>query len=192
MSADYRVALLAAGVVLLLAALLAGRLLPGALPARLRLVLRAGLGVGGLALLAWVLPSYLAKTAPPAPTPAVAVAAEPAATVDLMHSASAELSACAVPAPPAVPDAAHATLAQMTEARAAFQAYDAATNAYAKCVDAAVERVVAQQGGGASAADLERLRTFATSAHNVAIAQEQAVADQFNTQVRAYKAKHPK
>jgi len=190
MSADYRVALLAAGVVLLLAALLAGRLLPGALPARLRLVLRAGLGVGGLALLAWVLPSYLAKTAPPAP--AVAVAAEPAAPVDLMHSASAELSACAVPAPPAVPDAAHATLAQMTEARAAFQAYDAATNAYAKCVDAAVERVVAQQGGGASAADLERLRTFATSAHNVAIAQEQAVADQFNTQVRAYKAKHPK
>jgi hypothetical protein len=79
----------------------------------------------------------------------------------------------------------------MSSARQAFEAYDAATNAYTKCVDATVARVAAQQGRGAPPEELERLQAFGTTAHNTAINQEQGVAEQLNTQIRAYKAKHP-
>src|SRR4029077_3663558 len=74
--------------------------------------------------------------------------------------------------------------------REAFQAYDAATNTYLKCDDAAMESA-RKSAGSAPEGDLETLKTFGTSAHNTAIDQEQAVADQLNTLVRAYNAKHP-
>ena len=71
-------------------------------------------------------------------------------------------------------------------------AYDAATNAYVKCVDAAVEHIAQQSSGTAAPSDLQALKVFGVRAHNTAIDQEQAVVDQFNGQVRTYKAKHPK
>ncbi len=190
MPLDYRVALLAAGVLLLIAALVGGRVLGTQVPAAVRTGVRLGVAVLGLALLAWVLPSY--RTAPKAPAPVAAAPEHPAMPVDLVRLASSELTACALPGAPSLPEAGSASLQQMTAARQAFEAYDAATNAYIQCVDAAIERVAKQHGSAAAAADVQSLRAFGTTAHNTAIAQEQAVADHFNAQVRAYKAKHPK
>ena len=68
--------------------------------------------------------------------------------------------------------------------------FDAATNSYTHCVDATIERI-ASQHPGASHDDLHSLKEFGTVAHNTAIDQETAVADQLNAQVRSYKAKHP-
>lgn len=188
MSLDYRVALLAAGVLLLLAALVGGRVLGTHVSAAVRTGIRLGTAALGLALLGWILPSY--RAAPPASV--AAAPTHPAMPVDLVRVASSELAACSLPTAPSLPDGDGASLQQMTAARQAFEAYDTATTVYTQCVDAAIERVAKQQGRAASAADLESLRTFGTTAHNTAIEQEQAVADQFNGQIRAYKAKHPK
>ena len=188
MTLDYRVALLAAGVLLLLAALISGRVLDTHVSAAVRTGIRLGMAVLGLALLGWILPSY--RAAPPA-----SVAAAPAhrtMPVDLVRVASSELAACSLPTAPSLPEGDGASLQQMTAARQAFEAYDAATTVYTQCVDAAIERVAKQQGSAASAADVESLSAFGTTAHNTALAQEQAVADHFNGQIRASKAKHPK
>ena len=42
-----------------------------------------------------------------------------------------------------------------------------------------------------SAEEREMLKTLHNGAHNTAVDQEQAVADQLNEQVRVFKAKHP-
>ena len=76
-------------------------------------------------------------------------------------------------------------------AHTAFQAYDTATNNYTHCVDAAVERIVAQYKGTASPADIQSLEAFGNKAHDTAIDQEQAIGDQFNAQIRTFKARHP-
>jgi hypothetical protein len=111
--------------------------------------------------------------------------------VDLVQIATTALEACPVSTAPAIPDGAKASTAQMAAAHSAFQAYDAATNTYTHCVDATVDRIAAQYKGKVPESDLESLAAFAARVHNTTIDQEQAVADQFNTQVRAFKAKHP-
>jgi hypothetical protein len=111
-------------------------------------------------------------------------------TLDLVGMATKAMQSCVLPSPPVSPDASTATLNQMLAARNEFQAYDAATNAYIGCVDAAVDRIAHQTAGQASKSDLESLKLFGARAHNTAIDQEQAYVDQFNVQVRAYKAQH--
>jgi hypothetical protein len=190
MAIDPRVGLLGLGALLVVLALLGGRLLGDSVPSRLRFALQAGIGVLAIALIAWVLLGYLGVRGSSAPADAAARATRPL-PVDLVQVAGSELSACALPSPPALPDGASASREQMGSARQAFEAYDAATNAYTKCIDATVTRVAAQQGRGAPREELERLQAFGTTAHNTAINQEQGVADQLNTQIRAYKAKQP-
>ena len=122
-------------------------------------------------------------------TPVVTTAAE--SGVDLVDAASIALQDCARAVPPSVPDGTRATGAEMTAARSAFQAYDTATNAYIHCVDKAIERIGNQYASVASPAELKSLKAFGRGAHDTAIDQEQAVADQFNTQIRSYRARHP-
>lgn len=192
MSPDFKIALLVLGAVLLLAAVFGGRILRSALRLRAVTLARALLGVAGAGLIAWILASPLATRPQPVPTPLPAPASTVARGVDLIGPASSALADCPIATAPAVPDGATATLQQMTAARAAFGAYDAATNNYTQCVDEMVARVAKQFAASASQADLKALSAFAASAHNTAIDQEQAFADQFNGQVRAYNAKHPK
>ena len=191
MPPDFKIAALAIGAVLLLAALLGGRILGNALRTNAGALVRAAVGVAGLVLMGWGLVSYLGSSAAPKPQPVVATTPPPA-TVDLVQAATTALEACALATAPAPPDGASASRQQMAAARSAFQAYDGATNAYLHCVDAAVDRIAAQFANQASESDLQSLRAFGARAHDTAIDQEQAVADQFNSQIRTYKAKHPK
>jgi hypothetical protein len=107
-----------------------------------------------------------------------------------MQVVTAAIEKCSLGTAPAIPDAATASLEQMEAARTAFQAYDATTTAYEKCVDDAVNDTL-RQFPDASSVVQAAMRTLANVAHDTAINQEQAVADQFNAQVRAFKAKHP-
>jgi len=113
------------------------------------------------------------------------------APVDLVDTASIALQDCARAVPPSVPDGTRATRAEMAAARSAFQAYDTATNTYIHCVDTAIERIGKQYASVASPSELKSLQAFGRGAHDTAIDQEQAVADQFNTQIRTYRARHP-
>jgi hypothetical protein len=147
--------------------------------------------IAGALLIAWGVTAYRGTRQQPAslvaPPPPASL---PATSIDLVQLATSALQECPESSAPAIPDGAKTSPAQMSAAHAAFQAYDTATNNYTKCIDAAVERIAAQYKDRASAADMQALEAFGAKAHNTAIDQEQAVADQFNTQVRAFKAKH--
>jgi hypothetical protein len=191
-SPEFRIAMLVLGVLLLLVAAFGGLLFGRTAPAAGRLV-RVLAGIGGAALLALILVPQLTAPAPTViPPAAVATNPEPAPaeSVDLMRIATLALQDCPLPTAPSLPEVAAATKQQIVAARTAFQAYDAATNTYLKCVDAAMESA-RKSGGTASETDLQALKTFGDSAHNTAIDQEQSVADRLNTLVRTYNAKHP-
>ena len=113
------------------------------------------------------------------------------APVDLVDAASIALQDCARAVPPSIPDGTRATRAEMTAARSAFQAYDTATNTYTHCVDTAIEHIANQYATVASPSELKSLKAFGRGAHDTAIDQEQSVADQFNTQIHTYRARHP-
>ena len=134
--------------------------------------------------------SFLGPQAALHPAP-VATASPTEAPLDLVDAASSALQDCARATAPSVPDGATASREQMTAARSDFQAYDQATNSYVQCVDAAIERVARQYAGVDSPAELKSLQAFGRGAHDTAIDQEQAVADQLNAQIRTYRAKHP-
>ena len=129
---------------------------------------------------------------PVAPQPAlVATPASTGSPVELVDVASVALQDCVRATAPAVPDGATASHEQMAAARSDFQAYDKATNSYVHCVDTTIDRIARKYSGVASPADLKSLEAFGLGAHDTAIDQEQAVADQFNAQIRSYRAKHP-
>ena len=154
------------------------------------------LAAAGLALGGWVGWSNLAPRlagTPPAPAAVVNSAAEaaPLARAEPVPTAIAALQDCTAATPPAaVPDGSKASREEMVAARTAFQQYDAATITFLKCVDVAIEGVT-KQFPQASAEELQMLKTLHNGAHNTAVDQEQAVADQLNEQVRVFKAKHP-
>jgi hypothetical protein len=201
MLSGLQIALLLLGALLLIATLppVIARIVGGRASPLLARALRVGLGIAGATLIVSVLATYASSPTRPGQSvaseqsaPAAPAAANaPSAPPDLVAMASEALEGCAVAAAPAVPDGANASLGQMTAAQSAFKAYDAATLAYVNCVDAVTDRISTQFGATAPAAELARLKTFGTSAHNSAIDREQALADQFNAQVRVYKARHP-
>ena len=212
---EQTILLLAFGAVLVLGALLAGTV-GRAASAPVARVLRIVAGLAGVVLIGWSLvpvwqsyrtaPAPAAASTPAAPTPAapptsaenpalpVASAPHPGpetSPIELVQRASTALNDCQAPTAPQLPDGAQATLPQMNQARQAFQTYDAATNTYTRCVDEAVDHVAKQYGAGASVEGMKDLKAFGVRAHNAAIDQEQSVAEQLNTQVRTYNAKHP-
>jgi hypothetical protein len=191
MSFELRIGALVLAALLLLAALFGARILGNALRTRSGTYLRIAAAVAGAALIVWAVAGYINVQHQPPPQLAAASAPLPP-SIDLVGTASSEVAACPLAAAPPVPDGATATLKEMTTARTAFQAYDGATNSYLHCIDSAIERVAKQFAGVASQDDLHELQAFGARAHDTAVDQEQAVADQFNSQIRTYKAKHPK
>lgn len=147
-------------------------------------------GIAGAALLGWGLISALSSRSP-SRAAAVPVSAPVPTPVDLIEVAGVALRACPRAQAPTVPDGTTASREQMAAAAAAFKSFDSATNTYAHCVDVTIERIAHQYAGAASQDDLHALKEFGTVAHNTAIDQENAVADQLNAQIRTYKSQHP-
>jgi hypothetical protein len=194
MSSELTVFLLLAAAVLLAAAMLGGRIFSGSwvrsLPGTMARIIVGGAGavLGVWAL--WSLYVTTHSTSQEAPQVAAVAPATPPRG-DPVPTAITALQDCAVASPPpAPPDGKKASEEEMLAARTAFQQYDAATNSYVKCVDLTIAHIT-QQFPTASPTDLQTLRTLGDGAHNTAIDQEQALADQLNAQVRAFKATHP-
>jgi hypothetical protein len=190
MAFDLHTGALIVGALAVLLALLGGSFLRA-------VALRTVLGIAGIALVAWGVLPYLSRPQPlvsvnPPPAPVQAAPSPPAPPLPgaPAQAATEALEDCSLPNPPSVPDGAKVSKAQMVAAHTAFQAYDAATNNYTHCVDAVVEKITAQFPR-ASAQDLQTVKVLGIGAHNTAIDQEQALADQFNAQIKAFKAKHP-
>jgi len=176
------------GALLVLIALLVPRLRGGAGSGR-SATWSVVAALAGAVLLGWGLLSSLGSRTPSRPAPPVTSTPAPS-PVDLVEVAGAALQACPRATAPAVPDGGTASREEMAAATAAFKSFDTATNSYVQCVDVTIQRI-ASQHPEASQDDVHSLKEFGRVAHNTAIDQETAVADQLNAQVRSYKAKHP-
>ena len=186
---NFAIGALVLGALLVLIALLAPRLRDGARSGR-SATWSVVAAIAGAVLLGWGLLSSLGSRSPSPPAPPVTSTPAPS-PLDLVEVAGAALQACPRATAPAVPDGGTASREEMTAATSAFKSFDTATNSYVQCVDATVARIANQYAGVASHDDLHSLSEFGTVAHNTAIDQEKAVVDQFNAQIRTYKAQHP-
>jgi hypothetical protein len=189
MLSQSEISLMLVGAALIVAAIASGWLPGNTVGSTVGRVCRALAGVAGAALIAWGLVSHVGPGGLLHGARAAPVHRGPSAA-ELVRDASAAVAACPAATAPTVPDGATASFQEMQAADAAFRAYDAATNSYSRCVDAAVAKVAKQFAGVAEAPDLAALNLFGTRAHNVAIDQEEAVVSQFNDQLHIYKARH--
>ncbi len=204
MPTDVRIALLIVGIILLAVAVI-GAAVAAAKKNSLRSshIQRAVVAVVGAALIVWAVTLWPPReqhppaAAVPAPAPAPAAAgaqnASPNAAPahpDLVFLADSVFDACIAPTRPAnVPDGATATLAQMTASQAATKAFDTATDAYQSCLSTAAETFARQYGRGMSQANLRAVDATHTKINNAAVDVDQSVADQFNQQLRIFKAR---
>jgi hypothetical protein len=100
---------------------------------------------------------------------------------------------CPYPAPPEkIPNGNTASLDEMVTVKKQIADYDAAIGVYLDCIKKEHEDAVAKAGDKLTDKQKEDLEHMETSRHNAAVAQLQGIADRFNEQVRAYKAKNAK
>jgi hypothetical protein len=179
MSTDLRIAVLSVGAILLAAGLVAS------LPRRGRPRSAAGMGLRVLivALGAGLLTYGVLSTRRAAPV-------QPPHP-DLIMMAGSAFAGCAAPARPAAPpDGATAALAQMLVSNKQTQAFNAATNAYLACLDKAAADFNRQYGADLTVHGRQEIEAMHDRIHNAAVDTDNAVANQFNQQLRIFKARN--
>jgi hypothetical protein len=100
---------------------------------------------------------------------------------------------CPYPAAPAkLPDGATATMEDMLAGQKAVKEYDTAINQYVACIDKELKDSIAKGGDQLKPEQKADMEKVEAQKHNAAIDQEQSVADRFNEQVKAFKARTDK
>jgi opacity protein-like surface antigen len=100
---------------------------------------------------------------------------------------------CTYPqAPSHLPDGNTATLAQMLAAQKAVQSYNEQMTAYLSCIKLERDSRVAQAGDKLTKQQKQELEAIEIQKNNAAVDQLHTVADQFNTQVKIFKARDKK
>ena len=116
-----------------------------------------------------------------------------AAIIAVAALAPAAYADCTYPtAPNPIPDGNTATLAQMLSMQKTVQAYNEEMNAYLSCIQLERDSRVAQSGDKLTKQQKQELEAIEVQKHNAAVDQLHAVADQFNAQVKIFKAKGKK
>ena len=90
-----------------------------------------------------------------------------------------------------IPDGSKATLDELLAAKKAVKDYNAAVEAFNSCLDLEQDAAVAARGNNITAEERKQINNDYAERSNAEVARLQAVADQLNTQIRAYKAAHP-
>ncbi len=106
-----------------------------------------------------------------------------------LGSGTALAADCTAPEPPELPDGATSNMEQMLAGQKAVKAYQALNMDYMKCLEPALAAAEAELEGGAEGA-AEKYKQI-EEAYNAAVSAEEAVAGQFNTEIREYKAANP-
>ncbi|MEZ5568452.1 MAG: hypothetical protein R3E54_08965 [Halioglobus sp.] len=109
----------------------------------------------------------------------------------LLSAGSAWAQDCTAPQAPTIPDGSSASMEQMLEGQQAVKTFQAANSEYMTCLDpqiaAASARATAEEASDGDRAALKSLE----EAYNAAVSREEAVAGEFNKQIREYKAANP-
>lgn len=106
-----------------------------------------------------------------------------------LGSTSALAADCEPPAQPEVPDGATASMEEMLAGQKAVKAFQAANLEYMKCLEPALTAAETAAKAGEEGA-IEKYQAVQDS-YNAAVSAEEAVAGEFNTEIRAYKAANP-
>ena len=97
---------------------------------------------------------------------------------------------CSYPqAPSHLPDGNTATLKEMLAGQKAVQSYNEQMMAYLSCIKLERDNAVAQSAGKLSKKQMQAVEAIEIQKHNAAVDQLHTVADQFNAQVKIFKAK---
>lgn len=96
------------------------------------------------------------------------------------------------PAPNHLPDGNTATLAQMLAGQKAVQSYNQEMNAYLSCIKLERDSRVAAAGDKLTKQQKQEMEAILAQKNNAAVDQLHAVADQFNAQVKIFKARDKK
>jgi opacity protein-like surface antigen len=107
--------------------------------------------------------------------------------------APAAFADCTYPqAPSQLPDGNSATLAQMLAAQKVVNSYNEQMMAYLSCIQLERDSRVAQAGAQLTKQQKQELEAIEVQKHNAAVDQLHSVADQFNAQVKIFKARDKK
>ncbi|MGB6603230.1 MAG: hypothetical protein WBE65_02910 [Steroidobacteraceae bacterium] len=97
---------------------------------------------------------------------------------------------CPYPSTPdKIPDGATATLDEMLAGQKAINTYNKAVNDYVACIDKQLDDDIAKQGDKLKPQQKSEMQRVEAQKHNAAIDQLQSIADRFNEQVKAFKAR---
>jgi opacity protein-like surface antigen len=100
---------------------------------------------------------------------------------------------CTYPQPPGhLPDGNTATLAEMLAAQKVVQSYNEQMTAYLSCIKLERDSRVAAAGDKLTKQQKQELEAIEIQKNNAAVDQLHSVADQFNAQVKIYKARDKK
>lgn len=113
------------------------------------------------------------------------------AAATLLATAPAFAADCSLSDAPEVPDGASATLEEMVAGQQAVKTFQADAQAYRACMDG--EMAAIKAAAEADEVDEEAAARFkaATEAYNASVAAEEALAEDFNAEIRAYKEANP-
>ena len=96
------------------------------------------------------------------------------------------------PAPSHLPDGNTATLKDMLAAQKVVQSYNEEMTAYLSCIKLERDSRVAQAGDKLTKQQKQELEAIEIQKNNAAVDQLHSVADQFNAQVKIFKARDKK
>jgi hypothetical protein len=100
------------------------------------------------------------------------------------------LADCAYPKKPVdPPSGAKATQEEMVAAMKASRQFDADVKGYQECLNTETEAMIAKLGDQAKPEEIERVKIKQNTKANAAFEDATKVADAFNAQLRAFKAK---
>lgn len=90
-----------------------------------------------------------------------------------------------------IPNGSKASLAEMVAAQKAVKALNAETTAYTDCLMTEQDAALAAGGDKLSKEDHDKIVTRYSERQNSEVDKLQKLADKFNTELKAYKAKNP-
>jgi len=111
----------------------------------------------------------------------------------LLLTGTVAVAECTQPEVPELPNGAEAALEDMLAGQKAMKAFQTANADYRTCLEQAYEAAAKAATKGSKDAKEEAKAAYAAGldAYNEAVATEEEVAGQFNTEIREYKAANP-
>jgi len=90
-----------------------------------------------------------------------------------------------------IPDGTKATLDEMLAAKKGVKDYNAAMEAFGSCLNLEQDAAIAARGNNITEEERKQINRDYSERYNAELARLQNLADQLNTQIKAYKAAHP-